>query len=271
MPFMQRSSSSLKLRLIIAGVIAIGAVVTYLGRMEKNPLTGERQAVAWNYDQEIALGLRAAPQMAQKMGGVIDPNSSADARRVHEMGHRLVKAYKAYESKYAGSFNFYLLKDTQTVNAFALPGGQIFITKALYDQLENDAQLAGVLGHEIGHVIHRHSAEHAAKGELGQSLVGAVTVGAGDYSAGQIANMVNNAVQLKYGREDELQSDSWGLEALVAAGYDPNEMINVMQVLKRASGGGGRSPEIFASHPNPDQRIEEIRSYIKQRWPDKAR
>lgn len=267
----QRSSSSLKLRLIIAAVIAIGALITYVSRMEKNPLTGERQAVAWQPDQEIVLGLRAAPEMAQQMGGAIDPRTNADARRVAEMGQKLVHAYKAYDSPYASKFNFYLLNDPRTVNAFALPGGQIFITRALFDQLENDAQLAGVLGHEIGHVIHRHAAEHAAKGELGQSLVGAVTVGAGDYSAGQIAGVVNGAIQMKYGRQDELESDGWGLEAMVAAGYDPNEMVKVMEVLKRASGGGSRGNDIFASHPNPDQRIKEIRSYIKQRWPDKAR
>jgi predicted Zn-dependent protease len=106
-----------------------------------------------------------------------------------------------------------------------------------------------------------------AKSELGQKLVGAVAVGSGDYSTAMIANVVNQAVNQSYGRNDELESDSWGLENMAAAGYDPRELIVVMQVLKKASGGGGRGPDIFASHPDPDHRIEVIKSYLQKRWP----
>src|SRR5690606_10932710 len=102
-------------------------------------------------------------------------------------------------------------------------------------QFENEAQLAGVLGHEIGHVIHRHAAERMANQQLGQSLVAAVAVGAsgseGGMTAAQIANFTNGMLQLKYGRTDELESDEYGLSAMVAAGYDPREMVKVMQIL----------------------------------------
>jgi predicted Zn-dependent protease len=257
---------SLKMRLIVAGFIAAVAIFTYLGRMEKDPLTGEYRALAMVPEEEIRMGLAAAPEMAQQMGGTIDPRTNADARRVQEVGRKLVRAYQSEANPYLDSFQFHLLADTRTVNAFALPGGQIFITKALYDQSENEDQLAGVLGHEIGHVRHRHASEHMAKGQLGQALVGAVTVGAGDYTAGQLAGMVNGMIQMKYGREDELESDNWGLENMFAAGYDPREMIRVMEILKSASGGGG-GPSIFSTHPNPDLRIEEIKSHIAKRWP----
>src|SRR5213075_2104807 len=103
-----------------------------------------------------------------------------DARMVSEVGLKLVKSTEAFNSPYRDNFNYYLLNDSKTVNAFALPGGQIFITRALYDRLQNEAQLAAVLGHETGHVINRHAAEHMAKGELGTALVTAVGVGASD-------------------------------------------------------------------------------------------
>lgn len=264
--YRRMGGGSLKMRLIIAGFIAAVAIFTYLGRMEKDPLTGEYRALAMVPEEEIRMGIAAAPEMAQQMGGAIDPRTNDDARRVQAVGRKLVAAYQSEANPYLDSFAFHLLADSQTVNAFALPGGQIFITKALYDRFENEDQLAGVLGHEIGHVRHRHASEHMAKGQLGQSLVGAVTVGAGDYTAGQLAGMVNGMIQMKYGRQDELESDNWGLENMYAAGYDPRQMIRVMEILKSASGGGG-GPSLFSTHPNPDLRIQEIKSYIAKRWP----
>ncbi len=254
-----------KMRLVIAGVLALVAIGSYLMKYEKDDLTGEYRAVAMKPDQEIRMGLAAAPEMAQQMGGVIDPRYDKSAQHVKMVGRKLVAAYKTDANPYLENFDFHLLNDTKMVNAFALPGGQIFITKALYDRFESEDQLAGVLGHEIGHVRYRHASEHMAKGQLGQSLVGAVTVGAGDMTAGQLANMVNQMIQMKYGRQDESQSDGWGLENMHACGYDPRQMIRVMEILKEASGGGG-GPSIFATHPNPDLRIEQIKAYIAKRW-----
>ena len=267
MIFGNSHGGSLKMRLLI--MIAIGAfsVIGYLMKYERNPVTGELQAVALDVGKEKAMGLEARGQMANEMGGALDPRADPDAARVMAMGRRLVAAGDASRSPYADNFNFYLLNDAKTVNAFALPGGQIFITRALYDQLENEAQLAGVLGHEIGHVIHRHSSERMAKGQLGQGLVGAVVAGSGDYSAGQVASMVNGMITLKYGRSDELQSDNWGLYNMIAAGFDPREMVNVMEVLKKAGGGGGRS-QIFSSHPDPDARIVAIKEYVANQYPN---
>jgi predicted Zn-dependent protease len=174
---------------------------------------------------------------------------------------------KASQSAYAQNFNFYLLSDSQTVNAFALPGGQIFITLALYERLANEAQLAGVLGHEIGHVIHRHTSEQMAKGQLGQSLVGAVAMGTGDQSATYAAGLASKMLTLKYGRDDEIESDTWGLITMEAAGYDPSQMLAVMNTLKQASGGGGRGPSMLATHPDPDARIGRISQYLDQKFP----
>lgn len=254
-------------RLAIAAVIAIGALVSYFSSFHRNPTTGELQAVAIDPQQEVALGLQSAPQMAQEMGGEISAQQDRRAAHVSDLGQRLVHASKAGTSPYANNFNFHLLLDPKTVNAFALPGGQIFITDGLYELLTNDAQLAGVLGHEMGHVIHRHASEQMAKGQLGQSLVGAVATGTGySQTATYAAQFADKMLTLKYGRGDELEADAWGLDTMVAAGYDPSQMLSVMNVLKQAS-GGGNGPTIFSTHPDPDARIVKIHEYLDRTYP----
>jgi predicted Zn-dependent protease len=260
------------LRLVAALVIAAIGVVTYMMRTEVNPVTGKKQHIAMSVDQERALGLQAAPEMAQKMGGAISPERSAAARMVAEVGRRLVDQSDARRSPYADNFHFYLLDDPETINAFALPGGQIFITRALYEKLDNEAQLAGVLGHEIGHVINRHAAEHMAQGQLGQMLAVAVGVGASDDRGGgrnaqMAAAMVNQMAQLKFSREDESEADQFGLKYMAQAGYDPTAMLDVMRILKEAS-KGGRQPEFLATHPLPETRLEAIKEYLATNYPD---
>lgn len=134
-------------------------------------------------------------------------------------------------------FNFHVLRDPQTINAFALPGGQVFITLGLLSKLKSEDQLAAVLGHEIGHVVYRHSSEQMAKTEFYQGLAGAATAAAGDMSASQIANYVAQVKLMKFGRDDELESDEFGVRFMIKSGYDPNAMIEVMEILIAAGGG----------------------------------
>ena len=256
-------------QLIIAGVIAIVGLFQFFGRAQVNPVTGEKQRVALSVNDEIALGVQSAPTMAARMGGEFDPHSKS-GMLVREVGERLVAESIASKSPYR--FQFHLLRDPDTVNAFALPGGQVFITIGLLTRLQNEAQLAGVLGHEIGHVIHRHGAQHMAKGELGQLLVTAAGVASSDErhsgrSGQAIAGMVNSMMQLKYGRGDESQSDQFGLEAMQAAGFDPSQMLGVMKVLAEVS-QGNRQPEWMASHPYPEHRHEQIEAWLSKHFPD---
>lgn len=257
-------------RLLMALLVAGAGLISFLAKTDKNEITGEYQHVGMTESQEMQLGLQTAPQMAREMGGALDPQRDRAAAYVAQMGQKLVVNSRAKDSVYAkqNNFHFYLLNDPQTVNAFALPGGQVFITLALYNRLENDAQLAGVLGHEIGHVIHRHSAEHMAKAQLGQSVAGAVATGAGSMSVGQAAAAAVQMINLKYGRSDELQSDEWGLVTMQACGYDPSQMVRVMEILKEATGGKGRGPSMFATHPDPDARIARIKDYLEQNFPN---
>jgi beta-barrel assembly-enhancing protease len=258
-------------RLIVALVIALIGLAMYMGRTQVNPVTGEKQHVAMSVDQEMALGLQAAPEMASKMGGDVDPGEDPRAGLVDEVGRRLVRTSEARKSPYVENFHFHLLRDPKTINAFALPGGQVFITEGLLNRLENEAQLAGVLGHEIGHVIARHSAQQMAKGQLGQILTVAVGVGAdNDQGRGRnaqlVAAMVNQMSQLRFSREDESQADHYGLKYMAQAGYDPGAMLDVMKILKQAS-GGQHPPEILATHPLPDTRLEQIQSEIRREYP----
>ncbi len=235
----------------VALVMMVGALIAFYGNSQQNPVTGETQRVALNVDQEVALGLQAAPEMAAQYGGA--ETGTQAAALVRRVGARLVNRTEARTSPY--KFNFHLLKDQDTINAFALPGGQIFITRALLNRLESEGQLAGVLGHEIGHVIQRHSAEHMVRAGLTQGMVNAASV-ATDGQAGQVAAMIGQTINMRYGRDDELESDRSGLRYMFEAGYDPRALIGVMKILDEASGGG--PPEFLSSHPKPANRIQHI-------------
>ena len=250
-------------RLVIAGIIALFAIVTYFSSTTENPLTGEKQRVAMTPDQEIALGYKSAPQMAAQMGG-LSQNEKAKAL-VKQLGEKLVAQSFAAKSPY--KFSFHVLADPKTVNAFALPGGPVFITEGLLRQLKTEAELAGVLGHEIGHVIARHSSERLAKQQLTQGLLGALVVGSGDYTTAQIGQVVGNMINMSYGRDDELESDALGIRIMAEAGYDPRAMVRVMEVLAKAS-GGSRQPEFVSTHPAPENRSERIKQEIAKRFPN---
>ena len=249
-------------RLVVGAIIALFAIITYFGSSSENPLTGEKQRVAMTPEQEIALGYQSAPQMAAQMGGV-SRNSEAVAL-VQRVGDGLVRSSFASKSPY--KFSFHVLADPKTVNAFALPGGPIFITEGLLRQLKSEAELAGVLGHEIGHVIARHSSERLAKQQLTQGLLGALIVGSGDYSTAQIGQVVGSMINMSYGREDEIESDALGIRIMAEAGYDPRGMVRVMEVLAKAS-GGSRQPEFMSTHPAPENRAERIKQEIAKRYP----
>ena len=244
-----------KARILIGIVIALVAVVSYFMKGDENPVTGEKQRVSLTVDEEIRRGIQSAPEMIREFGG--EYRDSKLQAYVDRVGNKLVQSTEAGSSPY--KFEFHLLADANTVNAFALPGGQIFITYALLSRLKNEDQLAGVLGHEIGHVINRHSAEHIAKQELTQGLIQATDIASGD--PGMISRFIGNMVNMKYGREDELESDDYGVKYLVEAGYDPEAMIDVMRILKEASGGGNQ-PEFMSTHPSPDNRIEKLKEVI---------
>jgi len=251
-------------RLLIAAAIAAFSLFSYFSSRQDNPITGETQYIDITPQQEIALGLQAAPQMAAEFGG--EDENVSDQATVDEIGNRLLQGSPAGRSPY--EFDFHLLNDEQTINAFALPGGQVFITRALYDKLQTVGELAGVLGHEIGHVVARHSAEQIAKAKLTEGLTGAAVIATYDpnnpasANSAQVAMLIGQLINLKYGRDAELEADFLGVCFLNDTGYDPRELIEVMKILE-ASQTGDRPPEFFSTHPNPANRIQRIQEAIQ--------
>jgi len=258
-------------RLIIGLLIAIIAVAGYYfgTRQEVNPVTGEEQRIALTVEEEIALGLQAAPQMAEQFGGR-HPDEQLQAQ-IDAIGQRLVSESQAGETEY--QFDFHVLADSETINAFALPGGQIFITAGLLALMQTEGEVAGVLAHEISHVVARHSSEQIAKSRLTEGLAGAAAVVLADpenpdsASAAQVALLVGQLINMSYGRDDELESDRLGVRFMADAGYDPRAMIRVMEALGNAS-QGQRPPEFFSTHPNPENRVREIQEAIEQTFPN---
>lgn len=257
------------MKFIIAILIAAVSLVTYWCNRQENEFTGQMQHVDMTVEQEIALGLQTAPQMASQYGG-LHPDEQARAQ-VNAIGQRLVQNTRVNETPY--KFDFHLLADEKTVNAFALPGGQIFITAGLLRRLSSEAQLAGVLGHEIGHVVGRHSAQQLAKAKLTQGLTGAAAIATYDpdnpasRTGAVAAAMIGKLMNMRYGREDELESDRLAVRLTGEAGYDPRAMIEVMRILEEASGGAS-GPEFAQTHPNPGNRIAEIERAIQQEYPN---
>ncbi len=243
--------------LVLALIVAVFAFIKYCSQSDYNDVLGETQYVGINEEQEIALGLQSAPKMIEEYGG-LHPSEEGQ-RYVKQVGKKIVASSDAAQTPYR--YDFHLLADPQTVNAFALPGGQVFITAGLFSKLTSEAQLAGVLGHEIGHVVARHGAQRIAKMDLTQGLTGAAVIASGDYNTAQAAQMIGELVNMSYGRGQELQADELGVRFMSEAGYDPNALIDVMHILEEVS-GGQQQPEFFSTHPNPENRIEKIRAAI---------
>jgi predicted Zn-dependent protease len=246
--------------LIIGLAMAAFQAFKYFTSTQVNPVTGETQRVQWSTEEEIRLGIQSAPQMAQQHGGLHPDQRAQDY--LDMVGKKLVNTPTGRLSEYP--YEFHLLADSKTVNAFALPGGQTFITAALFNKLENEDQLAGIMGHEIGHVIERHGAVRMAKTGFIQGIIQSVLIGSGgDATMAQIANVVGNYANMKYGRDQELESDEWGVRLMLESGYDPEAMIGVMDILEKAS-GGARVPEFQSSHPSPENRREKIKEAIEK-------
>ena len=266
MTYYNQSRGGFPIQWLIGLVIAVGAIIMYFAKTTVNPTTGEKQRVALTPDQETALGVQSAPQMISEMGGEM-PDSDPGTREVQAIGNRVWKRSDAARSPY--QYHYHLLADRKTVNAFALPGGEVFITKGLLDRLTTEGELAGVLGHETGHVVERHVAQQMAQKSLGQGLVTAVGVGSSNsnhpYADTAVAQMVNQMTQLHFSRGDESQADQCGLRYMTQAGYDPHAMLKVMEVLQQITNEqGGRPPQMLQTHPYPEQRMQEINAWLEQ-------
>lgn len=222
-----------------------------------NPATGETQLALIGEEQEIQMGQEAAAQVEAQMGLVDDPELQQYVSRV---GQRLAAASERPDLPWR-----FQVVDDPSVNAFALPGGFIFVTRGIMAVFMSEAELAAVLGHEIGHVTARHSVEQLSQQQLfgGLAGLGVVLLDLGSLGQGVLGTGLN-LLFLKYSRDDERQADDLGLRYMTRENYEPDEMLDVFQTLERvgeASGGGG-TPGWLATHPAPEDRFDRMSSAI---------
>lgn len=247
-------------RTVLLAVAVVCAGV--LGGCTLNPATGERQLTLISEAQEVAMGRQAEPQVLASFGEYPDEEWQ---RYVNDLGQQLAAASERPHLPWA----FHVLDDP-LVNAFAYPGGYIYITRGILSHFNSEAELVSVLGHEIGHVTARHSVEQMSQQQLAQLGLGVAAAASEDFRpyAGYAAAGLQ-VLFLKFGRDDERQSDDLGLRYMTRAGYDPEEMPNVFRTLERMQDASGQQiPEWQSTHPDPENRVGRIESQIVELPPE---
>lgn len=265
---MRRFKAGFAAALVLITIILVACVT------ERSPVTGKRRAYGFSWAQELKMGQEADKQVIQEFGLYNDPELQAYVQRVGQgvLSKSDLRDADAPEPYRNSPFTFRVL-DSPVVNAFAIPGGYVYVTRGLLTHLDNEAQLSVVLGHEIAHVAARHSARQAFKGQLGQIglMAGAILGGQvlGDSAAAQqLMNVGAQAVQLlslKYSRDDEREADNLGVKYAAQHGYAVAEGAEFFNSLKRIGEKEGlRIPNWMATHPDPGQREQTILKLSQQ-------
>lgn len=255
--------------LLLAAIIVstAGCVV------QRNPITGQRRAYGWTWEQEQQIGREADQQIIAQFGAYDDPELTnyvnRVAREVLEDSHlRRPDADPQFRN---AEFTFRVL-DSPVVNAFALPGGYVYVTRGLVAHAENEAQLAVVLGHEIAHVAGRHASRRAFQQQLGQiGLIGGAILGQeilGGQAGQAILDLGGTAAQLlflRYSRDDEREADELGVEYAALNNYETSEAADFFGTLRRIGEREGAIPTFMATHPDPGER-EQTMLRLAERW-----
>ena len=248
------------------GVLVLAGFVAALPGCTTNAATGRSQFNVLSREQEVSLGASEGPEMTKAYGGEVP---DAELREyVTRIGTKLLagveKDYKNLPWKFT-------LLNSDVINAFSLPGGQVFISRALLQDMTNEAQLAGVLGHEIGHVTAQHINDRMVR-QTGLSVGAAVLGAAGGDKYGEAISAVvsqgGGLFLLKYDRGEETEADHLGVRYMVRAHYNPHAQIEVMEILKAVAGSGGA--EWTQTHPLPQTRISDLQAYIAKNYAKQA-
>ena len=232
-----------------------------------NPATGKSQLNFIGTDREIALGSTASPKFLANYGGEIESKAVWDY--VSDLGHRLAKVSERPDLPWE-----FQVVDSSVINAFALPGGKVFVTRGLISKLENEAQLAGVLGHEVGHVTAQHIGQQMSRGMVLQGLATAIGIGAQNSNKewlkvlGTGTQVGGTVYLLKFGRDQESEADKLGVRYMSRLGYNPTAQLDVMRILEQAAAGKKRQPEFLSTHPLPQTRINRLEKHIHEDYPD---
>lgn len=243
-------------------ILCAFTLVLFVIACSVNPVTGKREIMFVGEDKEIAMGNEAHPSIMAQFGSYSDPTLQ---NFIDTKGQEM--AAISHRSHLNYTFN---IVDSPILNAFAVPGGYVYFTRGIMAHFNNEAEFAGVLGHEIGHITARHSAQQQTKGTLAQiGLVGAVVLSPTLASMGQTLQQGLGLLLLKYGRDMESQSDRLGVEYSTKVGYDSKHMANFFQTLARMREKSGQQiPEFQSSHPDPVNRFNNVHQLTTE-WQQK--
>jgi predicted Zn-dependent protease len=235
--------------------IAVAALVVLAGTLAcaVNPVTGKHEFSLMSESQEIALGEESDPQIVAMYGVYAD---AAVGAYVDSMGQRLARVSHRPNLKYT-----FRVVDSPVINAFALPGGYVYITRGILAHMNNEAELAIVLGHEIGHVTARHGAEQYSRQQLAGLGLGVGSILSPTVArVGALAQTGLGLLFLKYGRDDETQADELGVQYASKAGFDPERGVKFFEVLDRQQQESGETlPGWLSTHPAPADRVSHTR------------
>ncbi|MFC6224713.1 M48 family metalloprotease [Hymenobacter artigasi] len=241
----------------------LAVLLTVLVGCAVNPVTGKKEVMLVSEGQELAMGAESDPAVIAQMG--LYPDKKIQAF-INEKGKQMGAISHRPELTYQ-----FRVVDTPVINAFAIPGGYVYFTRGIMAHFNNEAQFAGVLGHEIGHITARHSARQQTNSILGQvGLMGAMIASPRLAQFGQQASQGLQLLFLKFGRDDESQADGLGVDYSSQIGYDASQMADFFQTLAREqeAKGGAAIPDFLSTHPNPADRFATVHQEADQ-WQQK--
>jgi len=240
-------------------LIILSLVILVVAGCAVNPITGREELMLFPEEQDIAIGRKYAPEIEKQLGGKIDDPILQDY--INTVGQSIVRV--SHNRRF--EFHFTALNH-ESVNAFALPGGYIFVTRGMLEKLQSEAQLAAVLAHETVHVVARDVSNMMSK-QIGIALLlTAVPSEKTPQGVLTAADLARQIISLKFSRDDERDADLGGLDYMVAAGYDPYGMVETMHMLEKLN--ENRPIEFLSSHPSPKNRVKYISKRIQVKYYD---
>jgi len=240
-----------------SGLFTLGIVLCFCAGCAINPITGEEDLMFYPEDKDIAIGKKYAPEVEKQLDGRI---ANEDLQNyIDRIGQKIARVSQRPDLEY----HFVALQDEST-NAFALPGGYVFVLRGMLEKLTSESQLAALLGHEIAHVVARHSMAALSRQHVLDALMVAAIAGRAPGETVRAASLTRLFLDLRYSREDEREADLAGLAYMTAAGYDPHGAVELIQSLEDEH--TVKQIEFFSTHPSPRNRRQYIAQEIENKY-----
>jgi len=234
-----------------------GLALSLLSGCAVNPLTGQEELMFFSEDKDVEMGDKYAPQIEAALGGRLPDENLQNY--INDIGQRIARFCHRPDIAY-----YFTVVDQKAINAFAVPGGHVFITRGLLEKLDSEAQLAAILGHEVGHIVARDTMAALSR-QIGMTALLAAAAGVGGSGSGDLmagTAFVSGVLGLQYSRDDEKAADLVGMAYIIQAGYDPHGAVETMRVLQELQ--THRPIEFFSTHPNPENRIAYLEERIER-------